>query len=566
MSLRKVLCVLLFAMLASLSGMATETITHAKFLGIRTLNPGAQSQAAVSNPRLMPKPPKPFFGLNPNAAVPSPTLVGVPVVGPGSGFHGFTGITAATAADVQGFTNEPPDQGLGVSDTEVVETVNLSVQAFTRDGGNLAGPVSFYDFLQLDPNTIFLSDPRVFFDHDTQRWFITILQFALDASGNFAPPAYTLVAVSAQTSAIGEYYLFAFEVTDKRHRGCPCFGDQPLVGFNKNGIFLSMNEYTFDTETFETVLLMATDKYALASGHAHPVVALQNLSGGGMPGFSVQPSVHARGTPTSMEHGTEFLLSTLNPEGFSDNRLQLWALTNTRSLASNSPVLKLTTHTIVTEPYIQTNVVPQKKGPTPLRDALNDQFQNDDPLESLDPGDLRMQQVMFAGGKLYAAMSTLLLKPSGGSRNGVAWFVIDPGLSANSLTAIVPAQGYLAAKNIYLLYPAIAVNSEGEGVIGFSMSSTRIFPSIGYSKFLRTQTENEIHLAFPGAAPEDGFSGYFEFGGNGTARWGDYSAATIAPDNSFWFAGEYIPNLQRTFYTNWGTAIGSIDVQSRDQR
>ena len=277
-----------------------------------------------------------------------------------------------------------------------------------------------------------------------------------------------------------------------------------------------------------------------------------------MPGFSVQPSNHARGTPTGANGGTEFLLSTLNPRGFADNRLQLWSLTNTNSLRGNAPTLTLATHTLTTEAYIQTNVVPQKNGPTPLRNALNQHDHLGDPLETLDPGDLRMQQVIFAGGKLYAAMSTLLLKPSGGTRNGVAWFVIHPGAAILPLKATVTAQGYLAAVNIYLMYPAIAVNSSGEGVIGFSMSSKAIFPSAGYSRFLGTSTENVIHLAFPGAAPEDGFSGYFEFGGNGVARWGDYSASTVAPDGTLWFADEYIPNLPRTTFTNWGTAIGAL--------
>ena len=560
MDLVKILSLAIVMTFGSLTSFATnQSSAKAQFLGIRTLNAGAQSRAIIGNPRRMPLMRKPFFGLNPStAAVPSPTVPGVPIIGPGADFHGFNGITAATAANAQGFTNEPPDQGLGVSATQVVEAVNLSVSAFTRNGATLAGPVSFYDFLQLDPNTIFLSDPRVFFDQDTHRWFITILQFAIDADGNFAAPAFTLVAVSAQTNAIGNYYVFAFNVTDSKHAGCPCFGDQPLVGFNNDGIFLSMNEFSFATFDFETVLLLATDKHRLVNGDVGPVVAFQNLFGGGMPGFSVQPSNRARGTSTAANGGTEFLLSTLNPEGFADNRLQLWSLTNTHSLRSNAPTLTLTTHTVTTEPYIQTNLVPQKNGPTPLRDALNEQNHNGDPLETLDPGDIRMQQVIFAGGKLYAAMSTTLLKPSGGFRNGVAWFVIHPGAALRPLTANVSAQGYLAANSIYLLYPAIAVNSAGQGVIGFSMSGKSIFPSVGYSKFLGTATENAIHLAFAGAAPEDGFSGYFEFGGNGIARWGDYSASTVAPDGSLWFADEYIPNLPRTTFTNWGTGIGTV--------
>jgi len=204
-----------YGCLGVLLGLATtQSTTHATFLGVKTFTVGARSKAVTGTARRMPIMRKPHFGPNPSAiSTPSPTVAGVPVVGPGVDFHGFNGITAATAATAQGFTNEPPDQGLGVSMTQVVEAVNLSLAAFTRNGKTLAGPVSFYDFFGLDPNTQFLSDPRVFFDHDTRRWFITILDFAIDTHGNFAAPAFTLVAVSAQSSAIGSYFAYSFNVT-----------------------------------------------------------------------------------------------------------------------------------------------------------------------------------------------------------------------------------------------------------------------------------------------------------------------------------------------------------------
>jgi hypothetical protein len=66
-------------------------------------------------------------------------------------------------------------------------------------------------------------------------------------------------------------------------------------------------------------------------------------------------------------------------------------------------------------------------------------------------------------------------------------------------------------------------------------------------------------LGAAGAAPEDGFTGYAFFGGNGVARWGDYSAATADEDGSIWLATEFIPNSPRTQLANWGTFIGRME-------
>jgi hypothetical protein len=66
-----------------------------------------------------------------------------------------------------------------------------------------------------------------------------------------------------------------------------------------------------------------------------------------------------------------------------------------------------------------------------------------------------------------------------------------------------------------------------------------------------------IQIAAPGAAPDDGFTGYGAFGGR-VARWGDYSAAVADADGAIWMAVEYIPNSPRTVLANWGTFIGKI--------
>ena len=67
-----------------------------------------------------------------------------------------------------------------------------------------------------------------------------------------------------------------------------------------------------------------------------------------------------------------------------------------------------------------------------------------------------------------------------------------------------------------------------------------------------------MHLANAGVAPEDGGSGYQFFGGDGVARWGDYSGGAVDESGSIWMATEYIPNKPRTILANWGTFIANV--------
>ena len=50
-------------------------------------------------------------------------------------------------------------------------------------------------------------------------------------------------------------------------------------------------------------------------------------------------------------------------------------------------------------------------------------------------------------------------------------------------------------------------------------------------------------------------TGYPEFGGNGVARWGDYSGAAIDTGGVAYMATEYTPDIARTMLANWCTYI-----------
>jgi hypothetical protein len=215
---------------------------------------------------------------------------------------------------------------------------------------------------------------------------------------------------------------------------------------------------------------------------------------------------------------------------------------------------------ISSETYGQPNPAVQKTGETPLATSLGDAE------EALNTNDDRMNQVVFAHGLLYGGVNSLL-SVGGAEHQGIAWFAVKPHFSGPTLTGHVVNQGYVAVSGADVFFPSLGINDDGDGVIAFSLSGVNYFPSAAYVDVNDGKAAHTVHIAGAGQDPDDGFSGYPQFGGGGVGRWGDYSAA-VADGERIWFASEYIPKacpsltptipLCRTTLANWGTSFATV--------
>jgi hypothetical protein len=154
-------------------------------------------------------------------------------------------------------------------------------------------------------------------------------------------------------------------------------------------------------------------------------------------------------------------------------------------------------------------------------------------------------------------VNTTVTSATGPSRVGIAYFVVGAIGTPGTLLAHILHQGYVAVDGENVLFPSIAVNRSGVGAMCFTLSGPDFFPSAAYVRFASGRTAGSIHITGAGTAPEDGFTGYQAFGGNGVARWGDYSAA-VAADGAIWMGNEFIPDTPRTVNANWGTFITQL--------
>jgi hypothetical protein len=485
------------------------------------------------------------------------------------------------------FSLEPPDQGLCVGGGFVLETVNTALAVYGHDGTLVAGPIALNQFFGLAPEVIrsapavfgdFTSDPRCYFDSQTHRFFLTLLQIDVDpATGNFLAGSHVLVAVSQSADPTDGWNRYSLDVTGDGN-GCPCFGDQPLLGADANGFYLETNAYSLVTGRFAGAQIYGVSKIFLAAGALPPFVlhvGFPTFNADGSLNFSIHPSARTRGEEFS-DFGTEYFLSTFDLSAL-ESQLQAWSLRNTFLLHFPPGPF---THFTLERQAIDSEVfgVPpdalQKIGTLPYGSA-------NDPgvLPVLATNEQRMQQVTFADGRLWSSVTTVLRSsedtiPAGAfgdpNKAGVAWFSVAVR-STPHLHAHVADQGYLALKNANLFFPAVGVNHRGRAAIGFSIAGPNIFPSTGYAE-LNGKHFGKVHIAGAGPNSDDGFTAYPSSYAPGTApcdfsldpvqcegRWGDYGAAAIGGDGSIWLANEYVSPRPRTVLANWGTFVTHIE-------
>lgn len=521
----------------------------------------------------------------------NPNPTGLPVTSKTPNATGFNGLTqvdqrlagAGVYANTQ-FSLEPPDQGLCVGHGYVMESINNALAIYSQSGKLLSGPTPNSQFFKLAPEINrttsvygpFISDPKCAYDEGTNRWYMTELMMDNGNNPGATGRNYQLIAVSQSANPNGNWTIFKFDTTDDglngtpSHAGCPCFGDQPLIGLDRFGFYITTNEFGTG---FNGSQVYAISKHQLVKAAAHsgatPSVTRIDASSflvpfGGL-SYSLQPAISAPGEWNQGDehnqdnhHGIEYFLSALqfgNP-GYTvlDNRIAAWALSNTGSLDSKHPNLTLSVQVIASETYGQPNPMTQKAGPTPLADLLKA------PEEQINSNDDRMNQVVFSDGALWGAVNTLV---GDGSRTAIAYFKVRPSWEDNTLNARMVTQGYVAVDGNNVAYPSVAINANGQGAIAFTLVGPNYYPSAAYVNLTADGVTGPVHVSGAGQAPDDGFTGYAAFGGPGYGRWGDYSAAEVAPDGSIWLAHEYIPNpanFNQIYYANWGTFITHLNV------
>jgi hypothetical protein len=519
------------------------------------------------------------------------------------------GLNAYSQDSTGGYIDTPPDQALAEGNGYVLEAVNNVFQISDTNFGHVTNTESMESFWMpaiIATGYVNVSDPKAHYDNVTRKWYVTQIAY----NGPPFPGSAVFIGVSTTSDPLSPYNIYVLDVTfdgtDCINDPFGCLGDQPLLGMNRNALFISTNSFDWTNGAFNGTQIYIIDSTALAGGALFPNIvygdigALFNTPEGfdgcgtfsypvsAMCWYSVQPATTPNQSFVTSRGGTEFGMSALDWFGSNDNRIALWAFTNTSSISNFSPLIFVNYAIASTEnygfpftdtPFFAPFAEQPSGGNTPLCDVVFGPLCEPGPIANNDD---RMNEVKSVVANNQPAHNwggvntdALVPDPIGHlhRRSAIAYFDISATAWAGPFVigAGVNAQNYVANWNNDVIFPAIGVSNDGlNGAMVFTVTGNTIFPSVAVSKVGDHNPVTKIPIVLLGQDVLDDFAWYEGFG----PRWGDYSAA-VGDGRTIYLATEYIQyqscdtgtflfdptcNGTRAEGSNWGTGLVKVNV------
>src|SRR5207248_1616819 len=443
----------------------------------------------------------------------------------------------------------PPDTNGDVGPNHYVETTNVAIKIFDKSGNTLLASVpldTFFGPLGTTPCGTGLNqgDPFSLYDPLADRWVVSDFGF-LSFGGS---PSYECIGVSQTSDPVaGGWFLYAVLVdpTDANDYPKAAMWNNPTPG---GAYHFTYNMWASLQGPFTGVKVQAFDRGAMLAGQQNPTVVTFKIPLAGLPDatYSLVAAGFRTGNPPPAGRD-EFLLAVrsgfASPATFSD--VLGWLFHVDFVTPANSTIGIGTDHS--PNAMISVNTY------TEAWDAsLNDPFalvpQSGTTAKVDTLGDKIMTPVVYQNRNgtesLWADQTTILNFPSGPT--AVSWYQFDVTGGTFPAAAAQQQEWTNGSDGLWRFMPSIAVDQNGNTAIGYSTSSSSIFPGIRYAGRLETDPPNNL-----GQGEAIMFDGV---GFQGANRWGDYSMTTIDPTDgmTFWHANEY-------YSSGWKTRIGKFN-------
>ena len=408
-------------------------------------------------------------------------------------------------------TCTPPDPNGAAGPNHYVQVVNSTeVAIYNKSGILVTGPFNLNSLWagvtgKCDASTS--GDPVVVYDGLADRWLLAQF-FEADQNG-------ICVAVSQTSDPAGAYYLYQFSTVD--------FPDYFKFAVWPDGYYMSDNETTYAAYAFERAKMLRGKgaKFQWFTGQTNLLLPA-NLDGKARP-LAGTPE-HFYTFKDDIFHGGTDRLEVYD---FHVNWLNLSGSTFT---LANSIDISPFTYTVCG--FFHFSCIKQKNT-TRRIDALSEWPMFRFPYRHFGTYEALAGTFTVGGGL-------------GGSGAAVRWFELHnsgTGWSLFQEGTVDPGDGndrFVAS---------IAMDRQDNLALGYSVSSSNLFPSIRYA----------VHRVGDAAGTMRKEAKLIDGGGSqtGSNRWGDYSAMTVDPaDNlTFWYTSEYYPV---TAGTAWKTRIGAL--------
>ncbi len=402
----------------------------------------------------------------------------------------------------------PPDPSIAVGRNYVLETVNMEIAWYDKEGTPLfqqtldsTGDPGFFEELGAGSFTF---DPKCFYDTIRDRYVVLALE-------HYTGESWITLAVSDDGDPDGLWYKYRTwalpEIDETTY-----WVDYPGFGFDDRGWYVTSNLFRESGPGggFGGTLLRSFDPTGALEGDEIEYVDL--LISGGSHQVSQVPDGDAPALLARILNSTTLQLVHVD-DPFGDPEPSF------------------------AEIAIPVYDYPDDRPPTPGGTTLN----------SLDG---RLMNVTLRNGTLWTGHS--IRTPEISNTVG-RWYEVDLDgwpLDADVEPAMLQSGEIRPDPNAYTCFPAIAVNQKGHAAVVYTMSSTVDYPSLEVAGRVPGDPLGTLgsptQLAISSAVPV----------GDNAYRWGDYFDAAVDPsdDDVFWVVGQVYTS------SGWLTEVSSFSI------
>jgi hypothetical protein len=425
----------------------------------------------------------------------------------------------------------PPDTTGDVGPNHYIQWVNVSFQIFNKNGTSAGGPylgnvlwTGFGGSCETDN----LGDPIVLYDHLADRWLMT--QFTNDN--------HQCIALSQTGDPLGAWYLYSF-LADA---GLGYFNDYPKLGVWPDGYYYSANMFG-DGSAMAGVF----ERDAMLNGDPAQFIWFY------IPDTAAEPSYSQ--LPADLDG------LNLPPAGAPNPFVQLvddaWGYNAPYNI--DGLVVKdfhVDWDTPGNSTFTVTDII-DMTGTYPFDSNLCGYSRNcipqPDTVQGLDALSSRvMYRLQYRNfGDYQTLLTSHSVDANGADHAGVRWYELR---DSGDGWGVEQAQTF-APDSDNRWMGDLAMDASGNIAVGFSVSSSTVYPSIRWAGRLAgdpagTLAQGEAEV-YTGSGSQTGTAG----------RWGDYSTMAVDPvdDCTFWYTQEFIAT---TGGAPWRTRIAAFKFPS----
>ena len=428
-------------------------------------------------------------------------------VGPDEAWQKQMGSTPNSKAPTMNFYGQtspylPPDANGTVGHNYYMQTINVVYAIYDNATGALvAGPTNMNQlFSGVTGSEYNNGDPLILFDEQADRWLA--VEFSISGSND-----YMLVAVSQTNDPTGSWHKYSFDVAD--------MPDYEKFGIWRDGYYMGTNNGSGnDIYVFERAQM-------LIGGTAQMVGFNNPWRPSTIDGFHCVPPLDNDGA--FAPEGSPGLFITLNDDAISGGSDQLW-------------IYELDVNW--TSPSSSTFTLTEQIGVTSFDSNFGNNWDNIKQLGTNRELDaipmVIMNRPQFRNfGSFQTIVCSHTVDVDGTDHAGIRWYELRRTTGNWS----VRQTGTYAPDEHSRWMASIALNGTNEIGLGYSVSSTSMYPGIRYC--------GQSAAAYAaGNGVLDMEEGIIQNGSNSQTaanRWGDYANLAVDPDDdhTFWFTTQY---------------------------